>query len=222
MECLLDPPVTLARPHRSRYQGGVSVLLAWIASLFELDATLATRIAAGDEAALRRLYDRLAPRIRAVALRVLGSGAEADDAVQETFVEVWNRASTFDPERGSLVAWVTTIGHRRAVDQLRRRATRREPGDAGDAAARTPSTSTSPHESAAQRQARERIQRALEALPRDQREAIELMYWQGLSQREAAAQLDQPLGTLKSRVRAGMARLGALLDELAADTEVQP
>ncbi|MEZ4403571.1 MAG: sigma-70 family RNA polymerase sigma factor [Kofleriaceae bacterium] len=195
----------------------MSFVLAWIASLFEVDSTLAQRIAGGDQAALRQLYDRLAPRVRAVALRVLGAAGDADDVVQETFLDVWNRAATFDPDRGSLVSWVTTIGHRRAVDRLRRRGTRPGPGDAGAAVAREPSADATPHESAEERQARERIVAALASLPRDQREAIELMYFHGMSQREAAEHTGAALGTFKSRVRAAMGRLSGLLDELAPE-----
>ncbi|MBK9036873.1 MAG: sigma-70 family RNA polymerase sigma factor [Myxococcales bacterium] len=193
----------------------MSIVLAWIASLFDVDPSLIERIAAGDAAALRQLYDRLGPRVRAVAAKVLGNPSDADDVVQETFVEIWHRARGFDPARGSLVSWVTMLAHRRAIDRLRRRGTRPTAAVAG--ADVELSSASSPHEDAAQRQARDRIAQALTALPDDQRQAIELMYFQGMSQSEAADHLGAALGTFKSRVRAAMTRLGTLLDELAPE-----
>jgi len=192
----------------------VSFLLALIASVIESDATLAERIASGDEAALRRLFDRLGGRVRAIGLRVLSRAAEADDVVQDTFLEVWREAGTFDPQRGSLVTWVTMIAHRRAVDRLRSRGTR-PLGDSVEAAA-TIAAAGDPSESAVEAQDRERVLRALATLGAEQRAALELMYYGGLSQRETAAELGVALGTLKSRVRAGMARLAALLDDREA------
>jgi RNA polymerase sigma-70 factor (ECF subfamily) len=195
--------------HVPRYEAGVSFLLALIASVIESDATLAARIAAQDPAALRRLFDRTSGRVRAIALRVLGSAGDADDVVQDTFLEVWRSAAAFDGERGSLMTWIATIAHRRAVDRLRRRATR-PLGPLGDA----PSLATAdPRETAVDREARTRVVQALAALGDEQRTALELMYYRGLSQRETADQLGVALGTLKSRVRAAMSRLAALLDE---------
>ena len=190
----------------------VSFLLALIASVIESDATLAGRIAAGDEDALRRLFDWLGGRVRAIGLRVLARAAEADDVVQDCFLEVWRRAGEFDAARGSLAVWVSTIAHRRAIDRLRRRGTRPvgEPLEAEVLG----TAEGDPRASAAEAQVRERIERALAALGAEQRAAIELMYYGGLSQSETAAQLGVALGTLKSRVRAGMSRLAGLLDEL--------
>jgi RNA polymerase sigma-70 factor (ECF subfamily) len=193
----------------------VSFLLAWIARLLEIEPTVMSQIAAGETAALRRLYEQLGPRVRAVATRTLGSASDADDVVQETFVEVWHRAHTFDPTRGSIVSWVTMLGHRRAIDRLRRRGTR--PTAATTAVTSEVASADSPHETAAQRQARARIAAALAELPAEQRQAIELMYFEGMSQSEAAEHLGAALGTFKSRVRAAMGRLGALLDELAPE-----
>jgi len=193
----------------------VSFLLAWIARLLEIEPTVMSQIAAGETAALRRLYDQLGPRVRAVATRTLGNASDADDVVQETFVEIWHRAHTFDPTRGSIVSWVTMLGHRRAIDRLRRRGTR--PTAATTVETSDAASADSPHETAAQRQARARIAAALAELPAEQRQAIELMYFEGMSQSEAAEHLGAALGTFKSRVRAAMGRLGSLLDELAPE-----
>lgn len=168
-------------------------------------------MALGGETALRELYEALGGRVRALALRVLGSAAESDDVLQETFVEVWRDAASYDASRGSLPAWVCTIARRRAVDRLRRRGTR-------------PLASAAPepviavhHDDIEQRQARERIQRALAELSPEQREAIELMYFGGLSQSEVAERLGVALGTVKGRVRAAMQRLSGLLEAFAPE-----
>lgn len=188
----------------------VSFLLALIASVFESDATLALRIAARDASALRRLFDRTSGRVRAIGLKLLGQPGEADDLVQDTFLEVWRAIGTYDEERGSLATWVTTIAHRRAVDRLRRRATR----PLGDATpAESPTDRDDPHDTVAERQERARVLAALSALAADQRTAIELMYYRGLSQSEAAEAQGVALGTFKSRVRAAMGKLATLLEQ---------
>lgn len=193
------------------------MLLAWPARFLDTDPTLAAGMAAGDEHALRKLYDQLGGRVRALALRVLGNAAEADDVLQETFVHVWQRAEQFDPGRGSMSAWVSTIAHHRAVDRLRRRGTRPM---AELSASEVEVVRGADLEEVEQRQARGRIQQALAELPPEQREAIELMYFAGLSQREVSDRLGVALGTVKSRVRAGMQRLSGLLEGFAP--EVRP
>jgi RNA polymerase sigma-70 factor (ECF subfamily) len=192
----------------------VSFLLALIASVFESDATLALRIAARDPAALRRLFDRTSGRVRAIALKLLAQPGEADDVVQDTFLEVWRSIGGYDETRGSLATWVSTIAHRRAVDRLRRRAARPvADGTRDDRASDAPD----PRETAVDAQDRTRVLRALSELGEEQRTAIELMYYRGLSQSEAAEQLGVALGTFKSRVRAGMSRLATLLEQPSAE-----
>jgi RNA polymerase sigma-70 factor (ECF subfamily) len=204
------PPPTSSPPPLLGAVGPLSFVLALVAGIFEDDATLASRLARGDEDALRRLYDRLAGRVRAIALRLLARPSEADDVVQDTFVEVWRSADRYDPARGSLATWVSTIAHRRAVDRLRRPATRPLGEDADRALA---GVAASPQESVADREERAHVTRALLALPPEQREPIEMMYYRGLSQSEAAELLGVALGTLKSRVRTGMARLSQMLED---------
>lgn len=197
------------------YLALVALVLALIASVVESDATLAVRIVARDQAALRRLFDRASGRVRAIALALLGHHGEADDVVQDTFLEVWRSIGSYDERRGSLDTWVSAIAHRRAVDRLRRRATR----PLGDAiVADRASDAPDPQESVAGSEERKRVAAALSALGEDQRTAIELMYYRGLSQREAAEQLGVALGTFKSRVRAAMARLATLLEQPGAGT----
>jgi RNA polymerase sigma-70 factor, ECF subfamily len=174
---------------------------------------LIDRITRGDSGALRALYDRCAPRALAIAQRVLGMRAEAEEVVQETFIQIWRRSATYDFRRGGAMAWVVTIARSRAIDRLRARAA----ADRAEARLEEvdPPEATAPLEAAEQRQLRERMRGALAALPEEQRSVLELAYFQGLTQSEIAARLGSPLGTVKTRVRLGLARLAVQLGESA-------
>ena len=172
------------------------------------DEELLESIARGDEQALATLYDRYGHLAYGLALRVLRDRTLAEDAVQDAFLAAWRTAVSFDPTRGNARTWLLTLVHRRAVDVVRREERRRGdplddlPVDSGD----------STDEAAEVRDERRRVQAALARLTPDQREALELAYYGGLSQSELAERLGVPLGTVKSRMFAGLGRLRDLLE----------
>jgi RNA polymerase sigma factor (sigma-70 family) len=185
------------------------------------DEALVALVARGDEDALAELYDRVGRIAYGLALRILRDERHAEDAVQEAFLQVWRSAATFRPERAKASTWVLTLVHRRAVDLVRREERRQadplpdEPAAAVEAVEQT-------DEAAWLRFERERVQTALKQLPDSQREALELAYYGGFSQSELAERLGVPLGTIKSRMFAGLARLRELLDESAQEGSWRP
>ena len=184
------------------------------------DEALVALVARGDEDALAELYDRIGRIAYGLALRVLRDDRLAEDAVQDGFLAVWRTAAAFRPERAKASTWVLTLVHRRAVDLVRREERRRtEPLGEETAVAEA----AEPTEEAAWlRFERERVQAALSQLPDTQREALELAYYGGFSQSELAERLGVPLGTIKSRMFAGLARLRELLDESAQEGSWRP
>jgi RNA polymerase sigma factor (sigma-70 family) len=173
------------------------------------DEALVALVARAEEAALAELYDRFGRVAYGLALRIMRDPALAEDAVQESFLAVWRSAGRFVAERGKASTWILTLVHRRAVDIVRREQRRRaDPLDAAPVA-----TSETTEEEAWLRLRRTRVQEALRQLPDKQREAIELAYYGGFTQSELADRLGEPLGTIKSRMFAGLARLRELLVE---------
>jgi RNA polymerase sigma factor (sigma-70 family) len=173
------------------------------------DEAIVALAARGEETALAELYDRFGRVAYGLALRIVRDPALAEDAVQEAFLTVWRSAARFSPERAKASTWILTFVHRRAVDLVRREERRRGEPLPDEEAASAPAT----EEVAWLRLERERVQAALRALPDQQREALELAYYGGFTQSELADRLGQPLGTIKSRMFAGLARLRELLEE---------
>ena len=174
------------------------------------DEAVIALVARSDEAALAELYDRFGRTAYGLALRVLRDRSLAEDAVQEAFLIAWRTADTFMPERARASTWLLTLVHRRAVDLVRREQRRRaEPIDV--VAEQTGGGATD--DAVWLRYERERVQAALRRLPDQQREALELAYYGGFSQSELAERLGQPIGTIKSRMFSGLARLRDLLAE---------
>jgi RNA polymerase sigma factor (sigma-70 family) len=174
------------------------------------DEALVALAARSEHSALAELYDRFGRPAYGLAFRVLRDEALAEDAVQDAFLAVWRTAARFVPERGKASTWILTVVHRRAVDLVRREERRR-----ADTLEQAPEqeAGTAVDEEAWLRLQRERVQQALTRLPDQQREAIELAYYGGFTQSELAERLGQPLGTIKSRMFMGLARLRELLGE---------
>ena len=175
------------------------------------DEALVALVARGDEDALAELYDRVGRIAYGLALRVLRDERHAEDAVQEAFLQVWRSAATFRAERAKASTWILTLVHRRAVDLVRREERRQADPLTDDSMLGMATEET--EEAAWLRFERERVQAALKELPDVQREALELGYYGGFSQSELADRLGVPLGTIKSRMFAGLARLRELLDD---------
>jgi RNA polymerase sigma-70 factor, ECF subfamily len=184
------------------------------------DEALVALVARGDEDALAELYDRIGRIAYGLALRVLRDDRLAEDAVQDGFLAAWRTAAAFRPERAKASTWVLTLVHRRAVDLVRREERRRAEPLAEEASVAEAAEPT--EEAAWLRFERERVQAALGQLPDTQREALELAYYGGFSQSELAERLGVPLGTIKSRMFAGLARLRELLDDSAQEGSWRP
>jgi RNA polymerase sigma factor (sigma-70 family) len=184
------------------------------------DEALVALVARGDEHALAELYDRVGRIAYGLALRVLRDERLAEDAVQEAFLQVWRSAATYRAERAKASTWVLTLVHRRAVDLVRREE-RRQAEPLTDESVLVPAPEQT-EEAAWLRFERERVQAALAELPDVQREALELAYYGGFSQSELADRLGVPLGTIKSRMFAGLSRLRELLDDSSQEGSWKP
>jgi RNA polymerase sigma-70 factor (ECF subfamily) len=168
------------------------------------------RAAAADERAMTDLYDRYGTLVYTVAYRIVGQRADAEEVVVDAFTQAWREAARFEAERGSVAAWLTTIARSRALDLLRARG-RRERLVVDAAGGMEGGGSGGPEAPAADRaeddERRWVVKLALEGLSAPQRQAIELAFFEGLSQSEIAERLNEPLGTVKTRVRLGMQKL---------------
>ncbi len=176
------------------------------------DTELITRAAGGDERAMAELYDRYGQVLYAVAYRIVGQRADAEEVVLDALAQAWREAARFEAGRGSVAAWLTTIARSRALDLVRARS--RRDRITASAAAERPGASPGmggwrpdPSSGVEYAERRTQVQNALESLSAPQRRAIELAFFEGLSQSEIAELLQEPLGTIKTRVRLGMQKL---------------
>lgn len=175
----------------------------------ENDVELLKAIAAHDEAALAQLYDRYHVILFGLLMRILNNRAEAEDVLQETFLQVWRRAADFDEKRGRPFTWLVTLARSRGIDRLRMLAARERVAVAG---AREESEAVSDAASDAFRsEQRGLVNNALHQLPDEQKGPLMLAYFDGLTQAEIAARLGAPLGTVKTRMRTGLMKLRELL-----------
>lgn len=202
-----DPNRTVAFAEQTAMGETVSSMSRAFAHLS--DEAVVALVARSDDQALAELYDRFGRTAYGLALRILRDETLAEDAVQDAFLTAWRRADTFMPERAKASTWLLTLVHRRAVDVVRREERRRsEPLEATAAQA----SHRGVDDDVWLRFERERVQQALRQLPDQQREALELAYYGGFSQSELAERLGQPIGTIKSRMFTGLARLRELLN----------
>lgn len=170
------------------------------------------QVVQGDEQAMGALYDRHAGLVYKLTRTIVGGDADAEEVTADVFVQLWERGRTFDENRGSFRGWLATLARSRALDHVRSRNRRRaaheksaRQDDVG--AAVEMGTIESPDRRAHVSRIRDELDDALESLNPDQRRAIELAYFHGLSQSEIAARLGEPLGTIKTRIRDGMGKL---------------
>ena len=162
------------------------------------DLAIVTAMKSGDQSALAQLYDRYSSIVYAVALRVLGDAGAAEDVLQEVFLQLWRKPQAFDAARGNLGAWLAVITRNRAIDSLRRRKPETDIEDvivsvAPDLAAE-----------ADRSRAAEKVRGVLGSMPALQRTALEMAYFEGMSHSEIASKTGEPLGTIKTRIRAGL------------------
>ena len=162
---------------------------------------------AGDEAALSTLYDRYSPMLFGILMRVLNDRHAAEEVLQDLFLQLWRSARKFDPNRGSLPAWLMVVGRNRAISRLRGRRDREVLEEEEGDFANTFASDQNIEDDAARTEMARSVSTALEQLPAEQRQALELAYFEGMTQSEIAAKTGAPLGTVKTRVRTAMQTL---------------
>jgi RNA polymerase sigma-70 factor (ECF subfamily) len=187
------------------------------------DTELIARASEGDARALEVLYDRYSRVVYSFALRIVGDQQLAEEVLQEAFFRAWQQGSAFKAARGSFITWLLSITHNLAIDEVRKRQRRPQKADSEEpeaVLAAVPDSGRHVEEEVWLSSLRDTIASALDRLPRAQREAIELAYFQGLTQREIAETLGEPLGTIKTRMRLGLQKLREQLgDELIEPLE---
>ncbi len=180
----------------------------------KIDPELLARAAKGDQQAFTELYDRSSSLLFTLALRILGDRDEAAEVLQEVYLEVWRKVVRYNAARGSPTAWLVTVTRSRAIDRLRSRAARgfgMTDSLQNTPVADLPDGNPGPLQTCADLELRALVEKALVELPEAQREALELAYYQGLSHTEIAARLNEPLGTVKTRIQLGMSKLRTAL-----------
>ena len=175
-----------------------------------LDQEMIARIGRRDQSAFSALYDRLSGPLYSLAMKMLGDPAEAQEALQDVFLQIWSRAGTYDPEQSSVFSWTVLLTRSRVIDRMRARGRRSRVVVASTEDAPTAadaSTVESAADTAEKNDEAVRVRYVLNNLPSEQREAIEMAFFEHLSHHEIAARLGQPLGTVKARIRRGLLKL---------------
>ena len=165
------------------------------------EAALIARIRAGDQGAMAVLYDRYSSVVYAVALRVLGDTGAAEDVLQDVFIQLWRHPEAFDASRGRMSAWLAVIARHRAIDALRKR----RPSEELDEV--MVSVDADLENAADRSMAMDKVRKVLGLLPGEQRKALEMAFFEGLTHTEIAARTGEPLGTIKTRIRAALLSL---------------
>jgi RNA polymerase sigma-70 factor (ECF subfamily) len=174
-------------------------------------AALIGKMAEGDQSALSVLYDKTSRLVFGLVLRIVSDSSTAEEVTLDVFSQVWNQAGTYASHRGAPMAWLLMIARSRAIDRLRSGKQEQQRKEPLETAGATAASGDSPEEESVLSEQRTIVRSALKSLSAEQREVIELAYYQGLSHSEIAAQLGQPLGTVKTRTRLGMMKLRELL-----------
>jgi RNA polymerase sigma-70 factor (ECF subfamily) len=203
--------LAVARPTAGEWRGPVSRADLTDAT----DVDLIRRIRGADEEAFRDLFRRYAPTALALARRVLRQAFLAEEIVQEAFLSVWHNPRGYDPERGSVRAWLMSMVHHRAVDLVRREETQRRRAQEAGVEEPVPDPAGTVVDLIGLREERAAVKQALDGLPPEQRQVIELMYYGGQSQSQISTRLGLPLGTVKSRTLLAMRKLRTALRETA-------
>jgi RNA polymerase sigma-70 factor (ECF subfamily) len=201
-----DMGITLAFPAAAAQDAPREEASGRVEPIAPSDGELIQRVGAGDAGAFELLYRRYARPVFGLALRRLGDRMAAEEAIQETFASLWRSARTYKPERGPGAPWLYAVARNAIVDRARNKF------DPTTEVPETASLELGPEERAEASFVSWRVHRALEDLPRTERDVLELAYWGGLSQREVADFLGIPLGTVKTRTRAGLGRLADALE----------
>lgn len=173
------------------------------------------RVSSGDEHALAAFYDETSTLVYGLAIRMLGSAEDSEEVTLDVYNQVWRKAATFDSSRGSLLSWLVTLTRSRALDRIRARTSRQRNLEPLPTERDLADKATTPEQETALGQERRIVLGALGQLPPEQRRAIELAFFDGLSHSEVAVALNEPLGTVKTRIRLGMMKLRDLLQPRA-------
>jgi RNA polymerase sigma-70 factor (ECF subfamily) len=183
------------------------------------DEQLMVMIQQRDPAGLELLYDRHASIVMSLGMKVVHNEAEAEDLLQEIFMEIWNRAASYDPVKGKPLGWIVTLARRRAIDRLRKCQSHCRAEDRlRDEVEQQPGAwTTDPEEDFVMADIRENLIKLIETLPVAQQQAIELAFYKGMSQREIAAHTGIPLGTVKTRIELGLKKLTVALKDYAGE-----
>lgn len=174
-----------------------------------IDPALLARVIKGDQQAFSQLYEQSSLLLYSMAVRILRDHEQAAELLQEVYLEVWRKVARYDVGRGTPIAWLITLTRSRAIDRLRARASKPHVSESleGPSAPHVADRTPGPFEAQADQELRKLVGEALNSLPEAQQQAIELAYYEGLTHMEIAARLNQPLGTVKTRIKLGMSKL---------------